>query len=420
MSGNGRAADEDATDGLADRGRAADGGRVVTRVGSGAVAPTGGVANLDPASHVAGWREVRITHLRPAEVRDAMAAAPIAWVPLGALEYHAEHLPFGTDGFTATSVVERAAQIAGGIVLPWSALTMGTLALPWSLRYDKDLVERAVRATIEQAAAFGARTVIVHTGHGPLDLSHLLKRVCADAEASAPGGPDFRAYGVCYLELNAANRVGLGTDWPAAIDHGAIVETSWGLAVAPDLVRMERLPEDPDGEMLAVYGPNPRTRSSAAMGGAQVDACARLLAERATRMLAGDHIDQLADLRGFVRDYWPEPLELGGRAGAAGEGALTLRNPGPVSRYLTGLAVGIDGETVDAAGVTLINPTVGETGIPFGATTLGPEHGFYVRRNQIAEVRLPIRLSAGPHQVELAMGLGGVATTTITAALDLA
>ena len=227
-------------------------------------------------------------------------------------------------------MVERAAQVAGGLVLPWSALTMGTLALPWSLRYDRELVERSVRATIEQAAAFGARTVVVHTGHGPLDLIHLIKRVCAEVETAAPGGPDYRAYGVCYLELNAANGVQLGTEWPVAIDHGAVIETSWVLAVAPDLVRLDRLPEDPDGEMLGVYGPNPRKRASAALGEAQVAGCARLLAERATRMLAGEHIDQLDDLRGFVREYWPEPLELDGRAGAAGEGegALTLRNPG--------------------------------------------------------------------------------------------
>ena len=377
------------------------------------------VANLDPASRSPDWREVRIIHLRPAEVRAALDAAPIAWLPLGAVEYHAEHLPFGTDGFAATAVVERAAQQAGGIVLPWSALTLGTLALPWSLRYDRDLVERFVRATIEQAAGYGARVVVVHTGHAPLDLGHLIKRVCAEVQATAPGGPDFRAYGLCYLELNAANGVGLGTDWPVAIDHGATLETSWTLAVAPDLVRMERLPADPEGGMLAVYGPNPRTRATAAMGDAQVEACAGLLAERASRLLAGDHIDQLADLRGFVRDYWPEPLELAGRAGAAGEGAITLRNPGPVSRYLTGLAVGLDDDAVDPAGVTLVNATVGETGVPFAAAALGPENGFYVRRHQVAEIRLPVRLEPGRHRVELALGLAGVATTTIAADLEL-
>ena len=52
--------------------------------------------------------EVRLERMHPAEVRAAMAVAPIAWLPLGAVEYHAEHLPFGTDGFSAQSIVERA------------------------------------------------------------------------------------------------------------------------------------------------------------------------------------------------------------------------------------------------------------------------------------------------------------------------
>jgi len=81
--------------------------------------------------------------------------------------------------------------------------------------------------------------------------------------------------------------------------------------------------------------------------------------------------------------------------------------------------VGLEDDTVDPAGVTLINPTVGETGIPFGASTLGPENGFSVRRNQVAEIRLPVRLEPGRHRVELALGLGGVATTTITGELKL-
>ena len=37
--------------------------------------------------------EVRIDHLRPREVAERMAAGPVAWIPLGAVEYHAEHLP---------------------------------------------------------------------------------------------------------------------------------------------------------------------------------------------------------------------------------------------------------------------------------------------------------------------------------------
>ena len=33
--------------------------------------------------------EVRLERMRPGDVRDAMAEAPIAWLPLGAVEFHA-------------------------------------------------------------------------------------------------------------------------------------------------------------------------------------------------------------------------------------------------------------------------------------------------------------------------------------------
>ncbi|MBA3234731.1 MAG: creatininase family protein, partial [Chloroflexi bacterium] len=186
--------------------------------------------------------EVRLDRLRPAELDVAMARAPIAWIPLGALEFHASHLPFGTDGFTGQGLLERAAAQVGGVVLPWSYLTIGTLHFPWTFRYDPVLVAASVLATLRQVAAFGARVAIVHTGHAPLDLVHLLKRTCAEAEAEI--GRGFRAYGLTYLELNATLGTGLGTDWPVAVDHGSILETSWMLALEPELVDLATLPDD--------------------------------------------------------------------------------------------------------------------------------------------------------------------------------
>ena len=359
-------------------------------------------------------REVRLERLHPAEVRAAMAEDPIAWLPLGALEFHAEHLPFGTDGFAAQDIVDRAAQIAGGVVLPWSAVTLGTLRLPWTFRYDHELVEGVLRQTLLQLAAHGARVVIVHTGHGPLDLNHLIKRVCAEVEGDLRGGDDFRAYGLCYLELNAALGVGLGTDWPVAVDHGSIMETSWVLAMEPELVQLERLPQDPDATgIVGIYGPNPRTRASGSLGEQQLKGCAALLAERARDLLAGGRLDPLADLRLFVERYWPEPLTVLGRAGSEGEASLSLRNGAPVSRYLTSLDVQVDGERIDPAAVGLVNTTMGEAGQLLIAASLGPETGFYVRRNQDADVRLPLAVEPGSHRVEIVLGLAGVTSTSI-------
>ena len=176
--------------------------------------------------------EVRLDRLRPDEIEGALARASIAWIPLGALEYHADHLPIGTDGITGHRLVVVAAERLGGVVLPWSYVTLGTLALPWSFRYDPELVAGVLRATLRQLPDLGVRLAVVHTGHAPLDLIHLIKRVCGEVESEGR----LLAIGLCYLELNAALGTGLGTDWPVAVDHGSTMETSWTAAFEPDLV----------------------------------------------------------------------------------------------------------------------------------------------------------------------------------------
>jgi creatinine amidohydrolase len=362
--------------------------------------------------------EVRLERLRPHEIEAALARAPIAWIPLGALEFHADHLPNGTDGITGRGVLVEAAERLGGVVLPWSYLTIGTLALPWSFRYDPGLVADALRQTVRQLPGLGVRLAVVHTGHGPLDLNHLIKRICAEVEGEGSG---LLAMGLCYLELNAVLGTGLGTDWPVAVDHGSTMETSWVGALEPTLVDTDRLPDDRDATIIGIYGPNPRFTADPERGAAQVAAAGALLAERAAARLGGERPDPLADLRTFVERYWPERLGLAGRAGGSGPArasdrfdgaphgsAILITNPAPVSRYLAGLDLRVDGTTVDRSGMSLVNPTVGEVGEPMPVDALGPERGFYVRRLQTAELRLPIAVAPGTHDVELRLLLAGV------------
>ena len=367
---------------------------------------TGALQAGRPRPGTAPEPEVRLERLRPHEVAHAIARAPVAWIPLGAIEYHADHLPIGTDGVTAHGVVTAAARRMGGVVLPWSYLTFGTLALPWSLRFDAGLVAEALRATLRQLPANGVRVAVVHTGHAPLDLIHLLKRVAAEVEAEVAG---LRVYGLCYLELNAALGTGLGTDWPVAVDHGSTMETSWVAAIEPDLLALDRLPADPAASVVGIYGPNPRHTYDAERGRAQVQAAAELLAARVAGLVRGEPLDPYADLRGFVDRYWPEPLLLAGRAGGDGKpAALLITNPAPVSRYVSGAALILDGHPVSADRLSLVNRTVGEAGLPVPVAALGPEGGFYIRRHQTAELEMAGGLAAGRHEVRLRLELAGV------------
>jgi creatinine amidohydrolase len=346
--------------------------------------------------------ERRYERLRPAELRALVAHAPVAWVPIGTLEWHGEHLPFGVDGFEAHAFCLRAAARAGGVVLPPTYLASGVLALDFSLRYDLELVARTVAATLDELARAGFRVVVVLTGHGPLDLDHALKRVCAEAERRHA---HLIAYGLCWLELNAALLGSPQTGEPEVVDHAALVETSYMLAIEPELVALERLPDDPDAAALGVYGRNPRFTASAEWGEASLARASELLAGRVLRLQRGQRLDTLADLRRFVELCWPERLELAGRAGPAGVATLELTNPGRSSRFLTGLAIELDGEML--AGVELANDNPGE-GTRALASALGPEAGFYVRREQTALAMLPRAVATGPHRVTLRVGLGGV------------
>jgi hypothetical protein len=246
------------------------------------------------------------------------------------------------------------------------------------------------------------------TGHGPLDLNHLLKRACAEAEERHPG---LAAYGLCWLELNAARLTAPDEGDPSTVDHAARIETSWMLELAPELVLLDRLSEDPEATHPGIYGRNPRFTASTGLGRQQIDDGAGLLAERARGLLAGEKPDTFADLRRFVEYGWHEDPVLSGRAGP--DAGLVLHNPGAASRYLSSFAVELDGVRLDPEPVVLVNRSAGETGEPLHASELGPERGFYVRRNQDATIELGAPVEPGVHRVRAELGLAGVTTLVL-------
>ena len=56
--------------------------------------------------------------LTPSMFREKLNQAPVAYLPLGTLEYHGEHLPLGTDALHSKGFFTKMAQEFGGIVMP--------------------------------------------------------------------------------------------------------------------------------------------------------------------------------------------------------------------------------------------------------------------------------------------------------------
>jgi len=239
------------------------------------------------------------THYReltPTEFRQRLAEAPIAYLPLGTLEWHGEHLPLGSDGLQSEGFMTRLAQRVGGVVLPM--LFLGPdLAKPIGDKtyYGMDvhgfkgqdpqqldgsaywvsdgLFEQWVRAILTQLARAGFRIVVAH-GHGPSTktfASHI------DAWQQEFG---LRLF-TCWRD---DEKDGLGIQ----TDHAAANETSLMMALHADLVQMENLSPDPNDWPVAVSGKDPRVHASAETGeraiAMQLDRMAAMLTDALAEM----------------------------------------------------------------------------------------------------------------------------------------
>ena len=63
-------------------------------------------------------QEVRYERLRPAQVVKAREACPVAYLPIGTIEWHGEHNPVGLDTLKIHALLIKCAQKTGGLVFP--------------------------------------------------------------------------------------------------------------------------------------------------------------------------------------------------------------------------------------------------------------------------------------------------------------
>ncbi len=205
--------------------------------------------------------EVRYEYLRPAQIVARRKEHPVAFVPLGTIEWHGPHNPTGLDGLKAHSLCVRAAQRGGGLVFPvvWYGEHRESHLVEINRTSGKDIQDRMdlphenfaagytrSGTVIDQAVDYirllwkiacqtkslGFRSLVFFNGHYPLThygrfLGHLISRHLGMTSWAGHEG-----------ELMA----GRG-------DHAGKWETSLMMAADPGLVDLEELREA--GEFVA-------------------------------------------------------------------------------------------------------------------------------------------------------------------------
>ena len=216
-------------------------------------------------------REVQYKYITPADFKRRLAEAPVAYLPLGTIEWHGEHLPLGADGIQSEELFGMLAEDVGGIVLPmlfcapdakkvepdgsekygmdfWfekdpdSFMAYPTQQLPGSIYYmEEELFGQMIFSIVKQLARAGFRLVVAH-GHGPSFI--WVERHYRELE---------EAYGVrvitCYMKDRPEMKGYMS-------DHAAGNETMITRALYPELVHMEHLPKE--GWPLGMFGEDPR------------------------------------------------------------------------------------------------------------------------------------------------------------------
>jgi creatinine amidohydrolase len=250
---------------------------------------------------------VEYIKLTPTDFRQRISEAPIAYLPLGTLEWHGEHLPLGSDGMQSFSFMKDLASMAGGIVLPmlylgpdimmeqdgnelygmdyWLSFEDGKSYMPpqqldgSSYWVPDELFHQIVENSIKQLARAGFKIIVAH-GHGP-STRHVIKYWKEWEEQY-----DVMIFTCWSWDIRGANdeessskseQEGLGI----MTDHAAMNETSLMMHYYPDLVKMDQLSPDTAQWPLAVAGKDPRMYASAEQGQLAVE----FQLERMTRLL---------------------------------------------------------------------------------------------------------------------------------------
>jgi creatinine amidohydrolase len=219
-------------------------------------------------------KQVQYERLRPAQIAAARKECPVAYLPIGTIEWHGVHNPIGLDTIKAHALAIRCARVGGGLVFP--PLYYGesreeglieandpgreqvaeVLGLPaenfapgymrFSPQQQVEGYQRLLLHCLIELQSLGFKVAVLLAGHYPL-LDHA-RAACATFHQMRWDNSRAGMLTWAFTGYELVRDV-----WPFAGDHAGYWETSLMLAMDPDLVDLSEQPEDRSAPVIAVH-----------------------------------------------------------------------------------------------------------------------------------------------------------------------
>ena len=213
------------------------------------------------------------------EATEAIARYPVAYLPIGCLERHGDHLPMGLDVIKAHRICCEAARAIGGVVFPphfYAGIhlldeeRLRKVTGEWGNLYTDATAEGHLVEVIEQIARMGVRVLVLYSGHYPGCQVEMIQRIAERFNAGE---------GIRVIAFAEPPFLGEG-------DHAGLCETSFMLYLDRSLADTTRI-GDRNYQDHGWTAQNTPEKATAAKGEADVARIIDILRDEIARHLGG-------------------------------------------------------------------------------------------------------------------------------------
>ena len=178
--------------------------------------------------------QVRWEYLTPPAFKKLAREEKVCILPIGSLERHGDHMPFGTDGIICHDICVRAAEQEPCVVFPiyWFGQVHEAACFAGSVNFPTDFLCKQLEILLDQIAANGFKKILIVSGHGGnSDFLRYFAMSQDDREV------DYTLYVAFAYGKGKFSELDI---WEAPMGgHADEQETSMIMAAAPGTVKME-------------------------------------------------------------------------------------------------------------------------------------------------------------------------------------